>query len=225
MQAVIMAAGEGKRMRPLTLERPKPLIEILGKPIIVHVLEALPSEITELIIVVGYKGDMIKKYLGDSHKGRPITYVFQWMQAGTAHALSLACPFIKGKFLLLNADDILGPEALKKAVSYPLSILATPHENPERFGVISMNDDGTLAEIIEKPETPPTNLVSTGAMVLDERLFTYEAVRHESGEYYMTHPLGLLAKDYPIQVVEQPVWIPVGYPEDIPKAEALLKAS
>lgn len=218
-----MAAGEGKRMRPLTLERPKPLIEVAGKPIIEHVLDALPPEIDDVIVVIGYKGNMIREHLGDSYGGRKLRYVHQWMQAGTAHALSLARPFIEGKFFLLNADDILGREALAEAIRHPLSILATPHEDPSKFGVIIKNDDGTMAEIVEKPENPTSNLVSTGAMVLDERLFDYESVRHESGEYFMTHPLGLLAKDYPIMVIEQPVWIPVGYPEDIPKAEQLLK--
>lgn len=224
MQAVIMAAGEGKRMRPLTLEKPKPLIVVGRKPIIEHVLDALPSAIDEVIIVIGYKGDMIRKHLGDSYGGRTIRYVHQWMPAGTAHALSLARPFLSGTFLLLNADDILGKEALEEAIKYPLAILAAPHGEPHKMGVISKRDDGTLAEVIEKPEHPVGNLVSTGTMVLDERLFGYEAARHESGEYFMTHPLGLLAQEHPIVVIEQPLWIPVGYPEDIARAEERLKS-
>ncbi len=223
MKAVIMAAGEGKRMRPLTLERPKPLIEVAGKPLIEHVLDALPPAVDEIIIVVGYKGDMIRAHLGEAYKGRPIRYVHQWMQAGTAHALSLARPFLDGRFMLLNADDILGPEALLEATKHPLAILATTHAEPQKMGVISMRPDGTLEAIIEKPENPSSNLVSTGAMVLDERLFKHEAARHESGEYFMTHPLGLLAAEHPIKVIEQAVWIPVGYPHDIEKAEARLK--
>lgn len=223
MQAVIMAAGEGKRMRPLTLERPKPLISVGGKTILEHVLDALPPEIDEVIIVIGYKGDMIKAHFGDSYKGRPIRYVHQWMAAGTAHALSIARPFLTGKFLLLNADDILGSEAMQEAIRHPLSIMVSPHHEPQKMGVISKRADGTLDAIIEKPENPVGNLVSTGAMVLDERLFSYDAARHESGEYFMTHPLGLLAQEHPIMVVEQPLWIPVGYPEDIPRAEAKLK--
>jgi bifunctional UDP-N-acetylglucosamine pyrophosphorylase/glucosamine-1-phosphate N-acetyltransferase len=218
-----MAAGEGKRMRPLTLERPKPLVHVAGKPIIEHVLEALPPEVTEVIVVIGYKGDMIQKHLGDSYGGRSIRYVHQWMPAGTAHALSLARPFLTGKFFLLNADDILGKEALAEAVLHPLSILVAPHEEPSKFGVIAKRADGTLEGIEEKPEQPKTNLVNTGAMVLDERLFQYEAPRHATGEYYMTDPLSALAKEHPVMVIEQPLWIPVGYPEDIPKAEAKLK--
>lgn len=224
MQAVIMAAGEGKRMRPLTLETPKPLIEVLGKPILERVLDALPDAVDEVILVVGYKADMIKERMGDSYGGRPIRYAHQWMAAGTAHALSVARPLITGKFLLLNADDIQGKEALTEAVSHPLAILVAPHDRPQSMGVVSVREDGTLAEVIEKPENPVGNLVSTGGMVLDERLFTYEAARHESGEYFMTYPLNLLAKEHAVTVVTQPLWIPIGMPDDIKRAESLLAA-
>lgn len=211
-------------MRPLTLERPKPLIEVAGKPILEHILDALPKEIDEVILVIGYKGDMIKARFGDSYNGLSLRYVHQWMAAGTAHALSIARPFLTGRFLLMNADDIHGKEALAEAVSHPLSILVAHHDEPSKMGVVSVREDGTMAGVIEKPEQPESDLVSTGAMVLDDSLFSYEAMKHDaSGEYFMTHPLGLLAKDKPITVVEQPVWIPVGYPEDIAKAEARLK--
>lgn len=223
MQAVILAAGEGKRMRPLTLERPKPLIKVAGKTIIEHVLDALPEEIDEVIIVIGYKGEMIREHLGERHGARALRYVHQWMPAGTAHALSIARPFITGKFMFLNADDILGPEALKEALSHPLAILVAPSERPETMGVIEKREDGTLLHIEEKPEKPKSNLVNTGTMVLDERLFSYDAPRHPSGEYYMTDPMSALAKDHPVAVIEQPLWIPVGYPDDIQKAETLLK--
>ena len=210
-------------MRPLTLERPKPLIEVAGKTLIEHVLDALPSEIGEIIIVVGYKAQMIKEHLGDTRNDRPIRYVHQWMPAGTAHALSMARPFLSGRFLLMNADDIHAPEALALAVTHPLSILVSEYAEPQRMGVVEKSAEGTLASIVEKPEHPKSNLVSTGAMVLDERLFAYEAPRHESGEYFMTDPLRALAKDNPVVVVTQSLWIPVGYPEDIEPAEARLK--
>lgn len=224
MQAVILAAGEGKRMRPLTLERPKPLILVAGRPILEHVIDALPREVDEIILVVGYKGEMIKKHFGDLYKSRRIKYVFQWMAAGTAHALSIAEPFLRDeRFFLLNADDLHGKKAFEKALTYPLALLAATHDDPSKFGVIELCADGTLASIIEKPEAPPTNLISTGAMIIDKRIFDYEAVRHENGEYYMTYPLGLFAKEHPITVVEQDFWVPVGCPEDIAIAEEKLR--
>ncbi len=223
MQAVILAAGEGKRMRPLTLERPKPLIEVAGRPIIEHIMDVLPDAIDEIIIVTGYKGDMIRERYGDSYGGRPIRYVHQWMPAGTAHALSIARPFLNGKFMFLNADDILGKEALEEALKHPLAVLVSTHDRPEVMGVVERREDGTLGSIEEKPEKPKSNLVNTNTMVLDERVFSYDAPRHPTGEYYIVDPVSALAKDHPVMVIEQPVWIPVGYPEDIPKAEAKLK--
>jgi len=223
MQAVILAAGEGKRMRPLTEHMPKPLIEIAGKPIIEHIIDALPPEIDEVVIVVGYKADMIIKRLGNSYGGRAIRYVHQWMPAGTAHALSIARPFLSGTFLFMNADDIHGKEALAQALAHPLAILVSPHETPQKFGVIELGKDGTLTAIAEKPEEPKSNLVNTGAMVLDERIFTYPSERHDNGEYYITDPFSSMAKDHAVKVIEQELWIPVGCPEDIPLAEEILK--
>ena len=101
-----MAAGKGVRMLPLTQERPKPLVHIAGVPLIEHVLRALPNDIDEVIIVVGYKAQMIQDHVGDLFEGKKIRYVHQWMPAGTAHALSLAQPFLTGRFLLMNTDDI-----------------------------------------------------------------------------------------------------------------------
>jgi bifunctional UDP-N-acetylglucosamine pyrophosphorylase/glucosamine-1-phosphate N-acetyltransferase len=224
MQAVILAAGEGKRMRPLTLECPKPLITVAGRPILEHIFDALPSEVDEILLVVGYKGDMIREYFGDSYKGRNIRYVHQWMPAGTAHALSMAEPLLRDeRFIFMNGDDLHGTGAFTEALAYPLALLAATHSDPSKFGVVELREDGTLASIIEKPEVPPTNLISTGAMILDKRIFDYEAVRHESGEYYMTYPLGLLAKEHPIQVITQGLWLPIGCPEDIKIAEERLE--
>lgn len=224
MQAVILAAGTGKRLQPLTLDRPKPLVLIAGRPILEYVIDALPGEIDEIIFVVGYKREMIRQYFGDFYKGRTIKYVHQWMPAGTAHALSMAEPLLRDdRFIFMFADDIHGTGAFEKALAYPLAILASKHDDPSRFGVIELNTDGTLASIIEKPKVPPTNLISTGAMVLDKKVFNYKAPMHESGEYYLTDPLSALAKEHPVMVVEQEVWIPIGYPEDIAIAEERLK--
>ena len=223
MQAVILAAGEGKRMRPATLTRPKPLIEVAGTLLIEHVIEALPSVVDELIIVVGYKGAMIRTHLGPRHGSRAIRYVEQAKPEGTAAALALARPFLSGRFLLMCADDIHGAPALAQAVRYSLAILAAHHPEPQKFGVIETSADGTLQSFEEKPEIPKSDLVSTGAMVLDERVFAYPAPRHDNGEYYLTSQVAALAEDAPVHVVRQDVWIPVGCPEDISIAERLLQ--
>jgi len=223
MQAVILAAGEGKRMLPLTLARPKPLIEVLGKPILAHIIDALPQEITDVILVVGYKQEMIKEYFGNAYNGLSLSYVTQEKPEGTLKALELARPYLSGRFLLLNADDIHGTEALVEALMHPLALIVAPHSEPQKFGVVSRNEDGNLAEIVEKPEEPPTNLVSTGAMVLDERVFSYGVLPSPGGEYYLPLAVTELAKDAPVAIVVQETWIPLGCPEDIAPAEERLQ--
>jgi NDP-sugar pyrophosphorylase family protein len=224
MQAVILAAGEGRRMLPLTLETPKPLILVSGKTILERIIEVLPEEVTELILVVGYKAELIQDYFGEEYKGRKITYVPQDAPKGTYHALSLTKELLSGKFLLLNADDVHGPDAFIEAMKYPLALLAAHHENPTKFGVVSMNDDGTLKGIVEKPDSSEETLVSTGAMVLDERVFSYEVLPAPNGEFYLPEALRQLADEYPVQVVEQLVWIPIGNPEELAEAEKILKS-
>lgn len=223
MQAVILAAGEGRRMLPLTLSCPKPLLKVLGRPILAHIMDALPDAITEVILVVGYKQEMIREFLGHTHNGRTITYVTQDKPEGTLKALEFARPHLSGRFLLLNADDIHGTKALIEALKHPLALIVAPHSEPQKFGVVSLHEDGTLKEIVEKPEEPPTNLVSTGAMVLDERVFSYTVPPSPGGEYYLPLAVTELAKDAPVAIVVQETWIPLGCPEDIAPAEERLQ--
>lgn len=219
MQCVILAAGKGTRLRPLTENTPKPLIKVAGKALLDHIVGALPSAIEELIIVTGYLEEQIKEHCGDEFYGRKVTYVQQAEQKGTGHALWLCKEHIKGRFLYMFADDLHSPEDIARATSYTRSMLTLTTPNPERFGIVVRHPDGTLAEIIEKPEHPPSNLASTGVFVLDENIFKYDLSVETKGEFYHTDVIREYAKEYPIAVVEQNVWIPIGYPEDIKKAE------
>jgi len=225
MQAVILAAGEGRRLRPLTEDLPKPLIPVLGKPILTHILEALPEEIEEIFIIIGYKGDLIRSQFGDKFGSKQLHYIEQEKPTGTADALRLARNRLHGRFLLMNGDDIHGKESLCEAIRYPLAIIAATHDDPSKFGVVEVNSEGVLCGIEEKPEAPKSNLVSTGGMVLDERIFLHNPVMHETGEYYLPDQLAALALIAPIQVVVQNVWIPIGYPEDIQKAESYFNSA
>lgn len=222
MQCVILAAGKGTRLRPLTDTCPKPLVRVHGKTLLDHIVEALPSSVDELIIVHGYLGKMIREYCTSEFHGRKVTYVEQTEQNGTAKALWLCEELLRGRFLFMFADDIHGKDDIARAISYTRSMLATTSDTPERFGVIVRNADGTLAEIVEKPSHPPSNFVSTGVMVLDEHVFMYEPHAPVNGEYYLTEVIARYAKDFPMAVVEESVWIPIGYPEDIARAEIVL---
>jgi len=223
MQCVILAAGEGTRMRPLTLTRPKPLIEAAGRPIIEHIVRALPAAITELVIVTGYRGEMIREYCGETFCGKPVTYVAQENpKGGTGDALFAARDVLGERFLVMYGDDIHGKEALEHAVAADHAMLAARSETPERFGVVEQNPDGTLVRIVEKPENPPSDLINIGGFVLTRDIFDCIAAQSASGEYYLTDNITLYASRHPVVVIEQNLWIPIGYPEDIEKAERIL---
>ncbi len=223
MQCVILAAGKGTRLRPLTENTPKPLVKVNGEPLLDHIVKSLPSAVDELIIVTGYLEDQIKEHCGKEFFGRKVSYITQKEQKGTADALWLCKDLLKGRFLFMFADDLHGSSDIARATSYSRSMLTFTTDSPEKFGIVVRNPDGTLAEMIEKPDHAPSNLASTGVMVLDENLFKYDPYAVETkGEYYLTDVIKEYAKDYPIAVVEQELWIPVGYLEDIEKAEKIL---
>lgn len=224
MQCVILAAGKGTRLRPLTDTIPKPLVCVAGKPLLDHIVEALPSAIDELIIVTGYLEEHIRAHCGSTFYGKKVTYVHQEEQKGTGHALWLCKEHLTGRFLFLFADDLHGVHDIARATSYTRSMLTFTTNTPERFGIVVRHPDGTLAEMIEKPTHPPSNLASTGVMVLDEHIFDFELTVERNGEYYLTDVLAEYAKKYPIAVVEQELWIPIGYPDDIQHAEKILRA-
>ncbi|MEZ4104123.1 MAG: nucleotidyltransferase family protein [Candidatus Paceibacterota bacterium] len=224
MQCVILAAGKGSRLRPLTETVPKPLVTVNGKTLLDHIAEALPSAVKELIVVVGYKGEMIKKHCGDNFHGRPVTYVEQTEINGPAKALWLTKDLIRGRFLFMFADDIHGKDDLARAVSYSRSILATTSDIPERFGVIVRNPDGTIAEMVEKPSSPSSNLVATGPMVLDKNIFDFPPESPIKDEYFMPEIIMRYKEKYPVAVVEENLWLAIGYPEDIDRAEKKLKS-
>jgi NDP-sugar pyrophosphorylase family protein len=223
MQCVILAAGKGTRLRPLTENTPKPLVKVAGKTLLDRIVESLPSAVDELIIVTGYLEEQIKDHCKEEFHGRKVTYVTQEEQKGTGHALWLCKDLIKGRFLFMFADDLHGANDIARATSFTRSMLTLTTDTPERFGIVVRHPDGTLAEMIEKPEHPPSNLASTGVMVLDEHIFDFKLEVETNGEFYLTDVIAQYAHEYPIAVVEQHLWMPIGYPEDIEKAEAVLR--
>lgn len=222
MQAVILAAGEGKRLRPLTADKPKPMVELLGRPILEYVIDFLPNKIDEVVMIIGYKREKIREHFGDEWKGRKIIYVDQIEPKGTAHALFTARPYIKNeRFLVLPGDNVSEFKVIDNGLAHGYVIFAYEHEHPERFGVIELNDDGkTLKRIQEKPEVPPTHLISTACMILSPSIFETKLVIHPRlGEYFIPDLLTQILEKESIHVMKQDFWIPVDRPEDIESAE------
>jgi UDP-N-acetylglucosamine diphosphorylase / glucose-1-phosphate thymidylyltransferase / UDP-N-acetylgalactosamine diphosphorylase / glucosamine-1-phosphate N-acetyltransferase / galactosamine-1-phosphate N-acetyltransferase len=219
MQAVIIAAGEGVRMRPLTHEVPKPLLEVHGKPLLGRLVEAFPEEISELVIVVGYKADLIKAHCGRHFFGRPVKYITQSEKRGTYQALELAKPLLGHRpFAVFFADDLLDHETIAELVKYPLAVVTAQVEDPRAFGVIELTPSGHIKSIVEKPERPTSNTILTTAYMLTRDIFDYAPEQKPNGEFYLSEALGAMAKKRPIKTVPAKFWFPISTPEDLQHA-------
>jgi len=203
------------------------MLKIIGRPILEHILSGLPSEIDEVILVVGYLKESITNHFGNQFGRLKITYIEQDQKIGTYKALELCKDKIKDgeKFLMLYADDLHGPEGLKECVTCgQYALLVYEAENPSRFGVVETDADSMVVGVEEKPENPKTNLVSTGVMVLDKNIFNFPARQHKNGEYYLTDSIEqMIEAGYKFKAIRSSSWIPIGYPEDLAKAEKILK--
>jgi len=171
MQAVILAAGEGKRVRPLTRGRPKALIPVANQPIITYVINALiQNGIRDIIVVAGYRKEQVTRYL--SQLDIQVDVVVQDKQLGTAHALKCAESKITGDFLLLPGDNYIDAGSVAKIKDTRDAMLVKEHPSPSNFGVVLMRG-GHVLQIIEKPERSPSFMVSTGIFSLTPSFFSY----------------------------------------------------
>ena len=171
MQAVILAAGEGKRVRPLTRSRPKAMIPVANRPIIEYVIDALlKNGIREIIVVVGYRKEQVTRYLNQLDV--PIEVVVQNKQLGTGHALLSADSRIRDNFLLLPGDNYIDPSSIARIKDLPNAMLVKEHPNPSNFGVVMLGD-GYVTRIVEKPEFAPSFMVSTGIYSLTRDIFSH----------------------------------------------------
>jgi UDP-N-acetylglucosamine diphosphorylase / glucose-1-phosphate thymidylyltransferase / UDP-N-acetylgalactosamine diphosphorylase / glucosamine-1-phosphate N-acetyltransferase / galactosamine-1-phosphate N-acetyltransferase len=171
MQAIILAAGEGVRVRPLTRSRPKAMIPVANRPIIEYVIDALiKNGIRDIVVVVGYRKEQVTRFLNGL--GVPIEVVVQEKQLGTAHALQCAESKIKGDFLVLPGDNYIDPQSIARIKDTPNAILVKEHPNPSNFGVVLLNN-GIVTDIVEKPEHSPSFMVSTGIYCLKKSFFSH----------------------------------------------------
>ena len=138
MKAVILAAGEGRRLRPFTETMPKVMLPVANRPVLEYVFDAVKnSGIDEIITVVGYKKEVIMEYFKD-YEDASITYVVQDKQLGTAHALLQAKKYITEDFIVLSGDNIIDQISISKLIKNksPHSILIKEHPSPSKYGVV-----------------------------------------------------------------------------------------
>ena len=235
MKAVVLAAGEGVRLRPITVTRPKHLIKVGGKSILEHCLEALKlSGVTEVTIVTHYMGESIRQLLSDGEKfGLKITYIEQAEMLGTGNAVSVVEPYIEGDFVLAYGDLLFAPEAVTDIVRLyeaekPVAVMAVvPVEKPESYGIVEIEKDRIIKRIVEKPTAgkAPSNLANAGLYVFSKDIFdkikqTKASIR---GEWELTDSLSLLIKDGKTVLaskIAKSDWLDIGRPWDLLEANS-----
>ena len=214
MQAVILAAGKSTRTYPLTLTKPKPLLKVENKTIIEHNLEQLEGLVDEVIMVVGYKAEMIRNFLGSNFGKIKIKYVIQKEAFGNADALKIARKKIKGRFILIFGDDLYSRQDIELLLKYDNAMLAKKISNPECFGVLKVSR-GIFCKVVEKPKRFVSNLANIGCFVFSEEIFNVldKIKLSERNEYELTDAYNLLAKKEKIRVVKaKDYWLPLTYP-------------
>lgn len=223
MKAVVLAAGRSTRTYPLTVNTPKPLLKVANKTILQHNLEQLEGLVDEVILVVGFKADLIKQEMGNKFGSIQISYVEQEEQLGTGHAIMQAQHLLDDRFMVFGADDLFSRKDIQKCISHRYALLAQEVDDPQRFGICECRE-GRLVGMEEKPEHPKSNLANTGFYVLETDIFDITLKPSPRGEYEITDYVkelivqGKEVHCYPIE----DYWLPIGYPWDLLKANDLL---
>ena len=228
MKAIILAAGEGSRMRPLTYARPKVMLPLANKPILEQLLtEVREAGIEELVFIVGYHDEQVRHYFGNGDKwGVNIEYCSQRRQLGTADALKMAEDLVKGNFLLMNGDIIVNRKdisRLSKKRDNTLGVVEV--EDPHDLGVVEMRGD-KVVHIYEKVEKPLFNMANAGLYLFTPEIFEAisQTAKSPRGEYEITDSLQLLIdKGHRIACQKISYWLDLSYPWDLlPANESLL---
>jgi len=213
-QAVILAAGEGQRLRPFTVTKPKAMLSVAGKPILAYVIESLAQNgIRNIVLVVGYRKEQIFNYMGSGEQfGVDITYVTQEQQLGTAHALVQAKGVTENEFLVLPGDNLIEAGTIAQFVEMPPeAVLVKRVNNPARYGVVTIEED-MVKNIVEKPKQPKSNIINTGIYAFTTKVFGYI-------ESMLDIPDALndmIAQGYRINAKETDgAWLDVVHPWDI----------
>jgi UDP-N-acetylglucosamine diphosphorylase / glucose-1-phosphate thymidylyltransferase / UDP-N-acetylgalactosamine diphosphorylase / glucosamine-1-phosphate N-acetyltransferase / galactosamine-1-phosphate N-acetyltransferase len=230
MKAVLLAAGEGARLMPITAKRPKHLIKVAGKPILQYCLDAVKAaKITEVVIVTHYMGDSIREHFGDgAAQGLKISYVRQKEILGTGNAAEVAEPFVDDDFVLIYGDLLFGVDAVKTVLSQYMGgktsavMGVVPVDKPESYGIIEFGKENKVKRIVEKPtaEKAPSRLANAGIYVFSKDVFskikqTKASVR---GEWELTDAVTMLAgegKTVLAAELSKDDWFDVGRPWDL----------
>ena len=223
MHLVIMAAWEWSRMRPLTDNTPKPLLQICGKTIIEHNIEPIIEHFDEIFMIVRYKSECFREYFGAMYQGKKIHYIEQWEQSGTGAAILALEWHITGEFIVVSGDDLYeSSDIIRLAEQKWYATLCKRVDNSELFGIFTCDSEGSATGIIEKPtDASIGNLANIGNHKFDDQIF--EILRalpiSPRGELEITDLIHIYIREWLYSVVEATGrWISIGYPWDLLRA-------
>ncbi|WP_253738521.1 bifunctional sugar-1-phosphate nucleotidylyltransferase/acetyltransferase [Halohasta salina] len=230
MQTVVLAAGEGTRMRPLTAAQPKPMLPVAGKPLLEHTLDrAVDAGADRLVVVVGYESDRVRDHFGTRHAGVDVEYAVQTEQRGTADAVNAAAPLLDNEpFVVLNGDALYDQGSLDTLYSNGPAVGSYRVDNPSAYGVLQLaaDDDTRVTGVVEKPANPESNLINTGAYVFPAAahdLLTVET--SDRGELELTDVLEAVCDQCSVTAVPFKRWLDVGRPWELLAANEWLLES
>lgn len=222
MDAVILAAGLGTRLRPHTLRTPKPLLPVQGRPILDWTLAALPPAIRRVVVVVNYLAEQIEDYLRQQTHFRDWQTVRQENPKGTGDAFRCCKAHLRSeRCLVLNGDDLYGAADLRALTSFPAAILVQKVENPRLWGIALLKPDGTVERLVEKPDMDGPALGNLGGYVFPQEVLEMDLPLSPRGEYEITDYVTLLAQRQPVIPVEAQFWLPIGSIEAWERAQTL----
>lgn len=225
MDAIILAGGLGKRMRPLTLKTPKPLLTLRDRPILAWSLLSLRGIVSRVLVVVHYRQEQIARFMADQTIFRDYCLVAQPAPRGTGHALRCCQAALQSDdFLVINGDDLYAKEALRRLSQPPYAILSTPRSDYHRYGVIVRSQTGSFHAIHEKPPAgryPSPAPCSIGAYKLRRDVFEFALRESQRGELEITDYVTALASNREVAVVESPFWLPIGDADALGAAQSV----
>ena len=215
MKCVILAAGEGKRLRPLTFTRPKVMVTVANKPIMEWTMEnAKKAGCKEFIFVVGYKSQIVRNYFEDGQRWDvEIEYVNQGKPTGTANAVSMVKEFVDNEFIIISGDTIVGREDIKSILKSGVSMGICKSKNASEYGVVEI-EEGKVKKIYEKMEEPIADTINAGIYHLNKKIFDAieKTKKSRRGEYELTDSLNLFLEKEEIKCVHLKEWLDISYP-------------
>ncbi len=222
MKAVILAGGEGTRLRPLTLSTPKPVVPVVDRPFLQHQLQLLAQAgVHEVIFSLAYRPERIQAVFGDGRDfGVSIRYVVEGSPLGTGGAVRNALPFLDERTIVLNGDvltdvDLPAVVARHSAARASATILLTPVPNPAAYGLVETNAEGRVLRFLEKPgpEEITTDTINAGIYVLESAAIELmpPAVNHSIERGFF--PALLARGDLVLGPVHRGYWIDIGTPQ------------